>query len=599
MTRSHGTSGSTRAGSRPARAIAARMAARSTTAGTPVKSCSSTRAGKNGTRLPAPGASGQCASASTSSSRTCSPPALRSSPSSRMRTVCGSRCVSAAPVSSSRLMRKTSGMPGRLARAPKRSLAISWTLSPPVHAVRLRASATGPARAPRPAALAKPRSRRSRTDATDPRERGRAGRRRRWRRARRSASTPTCRCSRTAGARSTTCGASGRACSSARERWHAPLAAELEAFALGRAARARARSPRSTGAPSCSRSPSARRSAAARAPDGPWLAQNWDWYADAPERCVVWSAAVEGARFATMTEAGILAKVGVSTPRHRRGAQHPLPRARRRGELGHARAPRAAAAAGGGGERRATPGSLLRETPYSASSCITVVDARGGGACFELSPAGVARIEPRDGLLAHTNHFLDETLARDEGEQPREWLAGSRGAPGAPPSARRRASWATRSRCSPRHESRAAGDLPPRRAVRRAGPPARRHRRLARDAPGSARVARGRGAAVRVRVPPLRSVPLAGRQAPGAAHLARHRRAARAGRAEVAPALAAAPAEALGDDRPVGEDERRECPEHAPVRRLEQCGAGVAAASRAWLRANATLQRTPVLRAPA
>ena len=35
------------------------MAARSTTAGTPVKSCSSTRAGKNGTRLPAPGASGQ------------------------------------------------------------------------------------------------------------------------------------------------------------------------------------------------------------------------------------------------------------------------------------------------------------------------------------------------------------------------------------------------------------------------------------------------------------------------------------------------------------------------------------------------------------
>ena len=40
---------------------------------------------------------GQPASASTSSSRTCSPPALRSSPSSRMRTVCGSRCVSAAP----------------------------------------------------------------------------------------------------------------------------------------------------------------------------------------------------------------------------------------------------------------------------------------------------------------------------------------------------------------------------------------------------------------------------------------------------------------------------------------------------------------------
>ena len=118
--------------------MAARMAARSTTAGTPVKSCSSTRAGKNGTRLPSPGAAGQPASASTSSSRTCSPPALRSSPSSRMRTVWGSRCVSAAPLSSSRLIRNRSGIPGRLALAPNTSLPILWTLSPRVPgAVRL------------------------------------------------------------------------------------------------------------------------------------------------------------------------------------------------------------------------------------------------------------------------------------------------------------------------------------------------------------------------------------------------------------------------------------------------------------------------------
>ena len=58
---------------------------------------------------------------------------------------------------------------------------------------------------------------------------------------------------------------------------------------------------------------------------------------------------------------------------------------------------------------------LLRETPYSASSCITVIDADGAGACFELSPAGVARLEPRDGLLAHTNHFLDEDLGGGRG----------------------------------------------------------------------------------------------------------------------------------------------------------------------------------------
>ncbi|MNY26163.1 hypothetical protein D3C86_1599960 [compost metagenome] len=46
ITRSTGDSGLIRCGLPPALAIAARMAARSTTAGTPVKSCISTRAGR-------------------------------------------------------------------------------------------------------------------------------------------------------------------------------------------------------------------------------------------------------------------------------------------------------------------------------------------------------------------------------------------------------------------------------------------------------------------------------------------------------------------------------------------------------------------------
>jgi isopenicillin-N N-acyltransferase-like protein len=140
----------------------------------------------------------------------------------------------------------------------------------------------------------------------------------------------------------------------------------------------------------------------------------------------VWSAAVDGARFATMTEAGILAKVGVSS----RGIAVTLNILHHasdgRGELGipvHLVLRRLLAEAASADDAW----SLLRETPYSASSCITVVDAAGGGACFELSPAGVARIEPRDGLLAHTNHFLDPALARDEAEQPEAWLPGSRG----------------------------------------------------------------------------------------------------------------------------------------------------------------------------
>src|SRR5512146_2140524 len=54
MTRSAGTSGFTRAGSPPSSAIASRIAARSTTAGTPVKSWRITRAGMNGTSASPP-----------------------------------------------------------------------------------------------------------------------------------------------------------------------------------------------------------------------------------------------------------------------------------------------------------------------------------------------------------------------------------------------------------------------------------------------------------------------------------------------------------------------------------------------------------------
>jgi isopenicillin-N N-acyltransferase-like protein len=126
-----------------------------------------------------------------------------------------------------------------------------------------------------------------------------------------------------------------------------------------------------------------------------------------------------------MTEAGILAKVGVSS----RGIAVALNILYHEGdgrdELGipvHLVLRRLLGEAGSVGEAW----ELLRETPYSASSCITVIDADGEGACFELSPAGVVRIEPEDGLLAHANHFLDDGLARAEGDQPAEWLAGSR-----------------------------------------------------------------------------------------------------------------------------------------------------------------------------
>ena len=68
------------------RAIALRKAARSTTAGTPVKSCISTRVGMNAMEASVP--FGHWASATTSASVTSRPPTLRAIFSERIWTVC-------------------------------------------------------------------------------------------------------------------------------------------------------------------------------------------------------------------------------------------------------------------------------------------------------------------------------------------------------------------------------------------------------------------------------------------------------------------------------------------------------------------------------
>jgi hypothetical protein len=94
MIRSTGTSGSTRLGSLEARATALRIAARSTTAGTPVKSCIRTRPGMNAMSFDG---AGHDASARTSSSETAGDPARRRRFSRRIRTVCGRRWTSPMP----------------------------------------------------------------------------------------------------------------------------------------------------------------------------------------------------------------------------------------------------------------------------------------------------------------------------------------------------------------------------------------------------------------------------------------------------------------------------------------------------------------------
>ncbi len=83
MTSSAGTSGLIFAGSPPSAAIASRIAARSTIAGTPVKSCITTRAGVKAISAEGCAAASQVASASMSAALTAPLPSVRRRFSSR------------------------------------------------------------------------------------------------------------------------------------------------------------------------------------------------------------------------------------------------------------------------------------------------------------------------------------------------------------------------------------------------------------------------------------------------------------------------------------------------------------------------------------
>src|SRR6266542_22477 len=129
MMRSTGTSGFTFAGSPPARSTAERIAAMSTAAGTPVKSCISTRAGMKARAVSGGGSAGHRARADTSSDDTSRLPARRRRFSSRIFTVWGRRARSAPSTESSRWMSSGSPPASSVARAPPSS-AIAVT-SPP------------------------------------------------------------------------------------------------------------------------------------------------------------------------------------------------------------------------------------------------------------------------------------------------------------------------------------------------------------------------------------------------------------------------------------------------------------------------------------
>ena len=102
MIRSTGTRGLIRVASPPSSSIASRIAARSTTAGTPVKSCIRTRAGWKGISSAGSALASHFAIVSTSSAVTDSPSSSRSTFSSRTFIEYGRRATSNFSCSASR-----------------------------------------------------------------------------------------------------------------------------------------------------------------------------------------------------------------------------------------------------------------------------------------------------------------------------------------------------------------------------------------------------------------------------------------------------------------------------------------------------------------
>ncbi len=149
--------------------------------------------------------------------------------------------------------------------------------------------------------------------------------------------------------------------------------------------------------------------AGARSASGPILAQNWDWHPDAGPSLVLWTVHDDaGAWFTTLTEAGILGKIGLNS----RG-------------LGVCLSILGSSDDGGG-----FPGlpihlvlrailedcadvdqarRLVAGERYAASTAITVADAGGALSTVEVSPGGVTVLEERDDVIGHTNHFLGGT----------------------------------------------------------------------------------------------------------------------------------------------------------------------------------------------
>ena len=148
----------------------------------------------------------------------------------------------------------------------------------------------------------------------------------------------------------------------------------------------------------------------------PVAVQTWDWYDAMSAGWFTWTIPFEDGRVVqTVTEFGVLAKIGVNdrgvavmlNMLHHAADLDAAATAEATGEIGHpvhllARAILDDAATG-------EQAIAIAAAPYtSASTSLTVVDDAGRAASVELFPGGPGVLEPTDGVLVRTNHFVSE-----------------------------------------------------------------------------------------------------------------------------------------------------------------------------------------------
>lgn len=147
-----------------------------------------------------------------------------------------------------------------------------------------------------------------------------------------------------------------------------------------------------------------------------WLAQNWDWMGRQREALVLLHSRNEsGQRFTTLTEGGMLAKIGMNTQGFALGLNilRSLGDGLRPGVPVHVLL-RHLLGCASLDAARAELARIGQTLGFGAASNVPCADAHGEVACFEVAPAGWGEVQPTRGVVVHTNHFVCESLLSEQ-----------------------------------------------------------------------------------------------------------------------------------------------------------------------------------------